>query len=149
MSSAPFFGRVGGGLSSIRGRFGKYFADTRGLFSKYFAARGGQAVESPIRGHHPHRLGEVSRRLRLLLDEQGVLDRQELSLEHPADRRGFLERVANERVLVHVADALGVLGVCDELVLELALLADGLLDPPNALADLDVALDATFLCRFE
>ena len=31
------------------------------------------------------------------------------------------------------ADFLGLLGVADELVLELALFADGLLDPPNAL----------------
>jgi hypothetical protein len=43
-----------------------------------------------------------------------------------------------------VPDALGLLRVLDEVILELALFANGLLNPPNALANLDVALDAAF-----
>ena len=63
-----------------------------------------------------------------------------------ADGSRLFQRVANEGVLGVVAYLLGTLSVLDELVLELALLADRLLDPADALADLDVTFNATLFC---
>jgi len=51
--------------------------------------------------------------------------------------------------LLLIADALGVLGIFDEIVGELFLLADRPLDRPQVGLDLHLPLDAAFVFAFE
>ena len=76
--------------------------------------------------HQVHRFGKLLAGLRLLLNKHRVLDRQQLPFEHLLHGCGFLQRTADELILPIVADLAGVLGVLDEVLGELLLLADRL-----------------------
>jgi hypothetical protein len=85
----------------------------------------------------------------LLVNQHGVLNGEQLALEHFLHGRRFLQRAANEEVLVLIADFLGVLGVLDEVFGELLLLPDRFFNRANPLADFHLALDATFFFAFK